>query len=830
MSSTKIGPQKRKTRTWDPSPAINIDILSLEDQEPFNQNRPKRVKRHGTEPSGFVLDYTRSRQMALKNMGKGKPFTDEADIERRQSRPLTSLRPTPLIPWLVKDHAPIIPKEGATVKPPEKPPLAPTGGLRPPSGGIAQKRKSKVAQPSRSQDFPNIDFRVPMAAGNIGWAMSLAVERQRQVNISAGEAISMYQMCKQGELLYKFEKEFCQNSLYKDKGEGNTGHVHWFIHNLARKQAGVGPRPYNPPTEKQLEALNEMRNTKEGREKIIANARAIGEKNKWIKPGKLESLIDRSFKSKSRSGAPVTTEMTTAASTKSTQAQTPLPWSKTEALAFGPATTTVLSPEVQAVIKDLIKSLEKEIPITSVPPKTKSIPGSISATTHPRGHSPGQATSVDDYVKDLAKQLSALPTTKTKDESQTQTQITQSVNLLGATVTVTSSAATKTKGSSAAPPQKPKGAPPQGIEDVITPMLEGTIINTTSSVDLGSVSAAVTTILLPAATTAPTTTAAAAAAAATTRAARTAADIEKVFGKRSNLCVPPPTLRQNIGFHYVSDLHLEQTSYDNFDFTPSVGYLVLAGDIGWAHSSHEARYRKLLARMCAKPKIKRIFLVAGNRDFWPIHTNTVQGALGVMRKFAAHPDMNGKLTFLEDESFVIEENGGKIVVLGCTLWTETRRRGGGEPRDQDNAQRTARHRASCEWIRQETAKIRNDPKEVLTRILIITHMPPSKSGTSDPTQTAIKPRDFTSGSMHGSDVIDGCKAKNYDHSMIKTTMPQLDSRDVWIWGHTHWNEPVYGRVRHGGMRFESNQRGNATNRVYHPRPIDAFQPNKVIWV
>ncbi|KAJ8071013.1 hypothetical protein OCU04_001364 [Sclerotinia nivalis] len=677
MTSTRVGPQKRKTRTWDPTPAINIDILPPESQEPFNQNRPKRVKRHGAEPSGFVLDYTRSRQSALKNMGKGKPLTDEEEIERRQSRPLTSLRPTPLTPWLVKDHAPILPKKGTTAKPSGKPPGAPPDASPRQS---AKKRKAPVTQPFSSQDLPNIDFIVPMVAGNVGWAMSLAAERQRQVDLTAGEAIAMYQLCKQREFLKEFEKGFCQNPEYKDKGDGKTGHVHWFVHNLVRKRAKLEPRPYSPPSEKKLKALNDMRATKEGREKIIASARRHGEKNKWIKPGTLESLLDGSSKSSSRPRAPVTTSVTTTAGTGSTQAQTPLPSSETIASTSGPATTTVLSRDAQALIDALVKSFGKGANTTSVPPKTqastKSLPGSMPAMTRPRGYTPEQVTVLDEYMKNPVQDLSAIPTTKTKDKTQTQT--TQPVNPFGATVT--SSTAAKTKGSSGAP-QKARIGAPQGIKDVISPMLEGTIVNTTSSVDPGSISAAVTTKSLSAATTAPTTSSITAPTTASTT-ARTAADIEKVFGKPSNLCVPPPTLGQNIGFHYVSDLHLEQTNYENFDFTPSVGYLILAGDIGWAHSSHETRYRNFLARMCAKPRIKRVFLVAGNRDFWPVATNTVPGALGMLRKFATHPDMKGKLTFLEDESFVIEENGGKIVVLGSTLWTEVRRAGSSEPRDQ----------------------------------------------------------------------------------------------------------------------------------------------------
>ncbi|TGO44025.1 hypothetical protein BCON_0647g00010 [Botryotinia convoluta] len=235
------------------------------------------------------------------------------------------------------------------------------------------------------------------------------------------------------------------------------------------------------------------------------------------------------------------------------------------------------------------------------------------------------------------------------------------------------------------------------------------------------------------------------------------AEVRKAFGPPNDLIVLPPTVKQNIPFHYVSDLHLEQTSYINFDFKPRAPYLILAGDIGNTGKQSETKYREFLARMCAKPELKRVFLVAGNRDFWPSNSNTVEGTIEMLKGFARHPDTLGKLVFMENDSFVIDENGGKVVILGCTLWTEKRKAGGREPSDQNNQQRTARHNASCEWIRKETKKIRDDPNEVETRILIITHMPPSKSGTSPPEQTAKKLRDFSTGDSHGSDVIDGCK-------------------------------------------------------------------------
>ncbi|RAL65135.1 hypothetical protein DID88_001241 [Monilinia fructigena] len=261
--------------------------------------------------------------------------------------------------------------------------------------------------------------------------------------------------------------------------------------------------------------------------------------------------------------------------------------------------------------------------------------------------------------------------------------------------------------------------------------------------------------------------------------------------------------------------------------------LILAGDIGYAQpeKNHAENYQGFLARMCAKPVLKRIFLVAGNRDFWPQKKNTIPGALEILGGFAAHR------VCLETDIYgerPVRNRGGRRqnCDLGATLWTENRNRGGHEPQDQNNVQRTARHKESCEFIRQETEKIRKDPEEVETRILIITHMPPSKSGTSNLKYTAMGVRDFKAGMNHGSDVIDGVKGYTYDHSEIETTMPLLDHRDVWIWGHTHWNEPLVGKLRHGGMRFECNQRGMLKELIKN-MPLSRrvpFNPKKVIYV
>ncbi|KAA8567301.1 hypothetical protein EYC84_010332 [Monilinia fructicola] len=64
MAPVLRGPPKRKTRTWDPKPAVSIDSLPPEKQNIANQNRPKRAKRAEQGSPGFVLDYNRNREIA----------------------------------------------------------------------------------------------------------------------------------------------------------------------------------------------------------------------------------------------------------------------------------------------------------------------------------------------------------------------------------------------------------------------------------------------------------------------------------------------------------------------------------------------------------------------------------------------------------------------------------------------------------------------------------------------------------------------------------------------------------------------------------------------
>ncbi|KAF5867521.1 putative ser thr protein phosphatase protein [Botrytis fragariae] len=816
MFPKRVNPDKRKTRPWELTAAVRIDELPEAGQEIVNQGRPKRVKRYESN-EGFVLDYNRNRQSAQKYRGKGKAFTGDGEIGRRQLEPLSRLRPTPLSLWTDKrkppQHPPLGGPSGGPSGPPgppgpggggggrgtatgrpepsgtpgpgpgrgagggigitSAPPRSGTGGAigiisaPPVTSGITSSVSTRPDSSGLPHSLipPNIDFWIPWEAGNTDWAMALARERQGDVSISADELLKSFEVLNLPVFYDDFYRQFVRDPAYKDCLSGDTGHPYWFFQNMKNRYYGDRILPYVKPSQEEFDRARIERTTKEGREAIIQRAR---------QSMKYAQLFGQGVKpSPSNTSSPAPLSGTTSVPAA------PLPNISKLTSGIGIKTTGAIT------FESILAALRASPNPASKPPPVGSTSGNTAT-----GNFPIQDEQVvADYIKNLRTGLI------TGSSSQVDTKTTTAPVAINPFATAPRPPQTsRPTVSTPAAPATPGGGLFGGLTDKIGGLIHGLI---TPSSD-----------------------------------AAAAAEVRKAFGPPNDLIVLPPTVKQNVPFHYVSDLHLEQTSYLNFDFKPRAPYLILAGDIGNTGKQSETQYREFLVRMCAKAELKRVFLVAGNRDFWPSNSNTVEGTIEMLRGFARHPDTLGKLVFMENDRFVIEENGGKVVILGCTLWTERRRSGGREPRDQNNQQRTARHHASCEWIRKETKKIREDPYEVETRILIITHMPPSKSGTSPPEQTAKKLRDFSSGDGHGSDVIDGCKGHGYDHSSIQTTMPLLDWRDVWIWGHTHWNEPRYGKTRHGGMRFESNQRGNASGNPvnYHPKPPGAFKPEKIILV
>ncbi|TGO89863.1 hypothetical protein BPOR_0090g00100 [Botrytis porri] len=873
MFPKRVNPDKRKTRPWEPTAAVRIDELAEAGQAIVNQSRPKRVKRYESN-EGFVLDYNRNRQSAQKYRGKGKAFTDVGEIGRRQLEPLSRLRPTPLSLWSEKRKPPPGGPSGGPSGSPGPPcPGAGGGG----GGGGGSGTATGLPGPSGTS--------APGAGGGITPAAPGAIGAGRGTGRPTGFA-PPGGATEPGRGTVTGTGTGRPTGFAPPGGATGPGRRTGIPTGFAPPGGATGPSGSGtgigsgttsaPPVTSGTTSSASTRPDSGGISQPsiprnidfwiqweagnIAWAKALARERQRDIGISADELL-RSF---TVLDLPIFYKkfseqfMSDPAHKNDLAGDTGHPhWffenMSKEYYGIHPGSYKVPSEEAfekarierttkegqEAIIQRARDSLKhahqfsqrvKPTPHDTHPLPTPTgtipVPGAPVPNTSIITPRPGANTTGASGIAGILAEIRTKPNPASKPRP------------------VVSTSGNTTTG-------KFPSQDEQAVADYLDSLRLGLITGSTSQPDVKTTTAPVAinpfaVAPRPPQTSRPTVSTPAAPATSggglvgglvhglinpSSNAAATA-EVRKAFGPPNDLIVLPPTVKQNIPFHYVSDLHLEQTNYINFDFKPRAPYLILAGDIGNTDKGSETKYLQFLARMCAKPELKRVFLVAGNRDFWPSSSNTVEGTLEMLRGFGRHPDTLGKLVFMENDRFVIEENGGKVVILGCTLWTEKRKGGGREPSDQNNAQRTTRHHASCDWIRKKTQEIRDDPNEAETRILIITHMPPSKSGTSPPEQTAKKLRDFNDGDSHGSDVIDGCKGHGYDHSSIKTTMPLLDWRDVWIWGHTHWNEPRYGKTRHGGMRFESNQRGNTSGvpRDYHPKPPGAFKPEKIIMV
>lgn len=106
----------------------------------------------------------------------------------------------------------------------------------------------------------------------------------------------------------------------------------------------------------------------------------------------------------------------------------------------------------------------------------------------------------------------------------------------------------------------------------------------------------------------------------------------------------------------LSDLHLEFADFEVSVLPSEVDAIVLAGDID-APRNDMARWVAALSRLSAD---KPIVLVAGNHEFYG---SVIQAQRAQMRK--ACP---ANVHFLDPGQVVFD--GGRIRMLGCTLWTD----------------------------------------------------------------------------------------------------------------------------------------------------------------
>lgn len=240
----------------------------------------------------------------------------------------------------------------------------------------------------------------------------------------------------------------------------------------------------------------------------------------------------------------------------------------------------------------------------------------------------------------------------------------------------------------------------------------------------------------------------------------------------------------------VSDLHLEFGKSYMPKFSEDCDFIVLAGDINVGMESFKE------AKWLSKTTGKKVVFVAGNHEFYHEDINDLT------KKFKEMADLEENVFFLENDSLEFEIKGQKVRILGCSLWTDYKILGvenqigsmllaNKSMNDHNFIMNNKRmftpydaaelHNTSKEFLISNL----NDPYDGIT--MVLTHHAPHMD---------FNPPNYRRGKMCGaftSDLTD----------VIKTFQP-----DIWICGHTHYNEDFYI----GKTRLISNQMG------YHGEP------------
>ncbi|WP_227076120.1 metallophosphoesterase [Acidocella sp. KAb 2-4] len=254
---------------------------------------------------------------------------------------------------------------------------------------------------------------------------------------------------------------------------------------------------------------------------------------------------------------------------------------------------------------------------------------------------------------------------------------------------------------------------------------------------------------------------------------------------------------------YMSDLHLEmerwQLSVPGWrDFMarhrapgkhplrgplltglPEADLVVMAGDI---HTGLRAVvYAEQVADYLGLP----VVLVAGNHEFYHQQIQLVQPAL-----FSAAERSGGKVRYLENSVASFELPGGRLHVLGCTLWTDFTLHGDpGAAMEFASAHMNdfrliyrmttrftpenarARHERSRAWLHITLARLRaEDPA---ARIVVVTHHAPGAAFL-------------------------GRRKGGIAPAYASELLPEFQQAapDAWIHGHTHFrHESQFGAVR-----------------------------------
>ena len=218
--------------------------------------------------------------------------------------------------------------------------------------------------------------------------------------------------------------------------------------------------------------------------------------------------------------------------------------------------------------------------------------------------------------------------------------------------------------------------------------------------------------------------------------------------------------------------------------------VVLAGDIDTG--LHGVSYADAVAKFTGTP----VAYVMGNHEAYGYDM-----AMQIPQIRDAAAATEGRVTFLENDAVAFDLPGGRLHVLGCTLWKDYRVNGeggiveiamrGAAAELNDHLRITLRgsrfqpeharqlHDVSRKWLAREFARIRSE--DAAAKVMVVTHHSPIPDGSHP--------------QFHGDRLAPAfC---NNMRSEIYEWSPLL-----WCFGHTHWNVDTMV----GDTRVVANQR------------------------
>ena len=224
-------------------------------------------------------------------------------------------------------------------------------------------------------------------------------------------------------------------------------------------------------------------------------------------------------------------------------------------------------------------------------------------------------------------------------------------------------------------------------------------------------------------------------------------------------------------FQILSDLHLKK---NDFIFTQTAEYLILAGDIGYPFTSIFWLFIEYVSR-----KYRQVFFIPGNHEFYGYTMEVIESFLRM--SFKRYPNV----FYMNNDVFEFD----KVVLLGTILWSPI-------PKeicklhtfgihkkiiDFSVGKRNKKFIANCAWIETQVERFKGRKK-----IILITHYAPLLHESCNPKYDG----DF----------------KNHDYGVNLHERIQTKNIDFFIYGHTHYNYKGNILNLHDNT-YISNQRG-----------------------